>query len=527
MRSIIKKKKNILFGTLFIAIIVCTPFLFGEEGCDDGFNEVANSVNENIQNEASGGSGNNNFYGIDLTADDARGLLQLLQTHRITEEKAKELALQSAQSLYANSNARTNRSIANVSTIYYNNGEKTNARVAETEPSAFPIYIVNFANDLGFSIVGGDERLGDPVLFEAEKGTYNAEYFNDDKTNGKTSEQQVRHLFRKLIPAYVERKIEEENKIREPLLRAAVEKINARVPDSLKITLSNNPNGRENTQPIVYWQNAFIAYWYTVTYDEITASRSPLVNLQWGGPCAPYNNNLDPSGPCRGSNCDNNKLGAGSMAICEGMLAAYWRKPTTYNWSEMLSSPAYALSPAGQSEVARLIQDIYNVEGANTTCYAVDDTHLDLTFFANNNFTVPLPVSYSDALVRASLDNNRPVPITASVVLGNTINVGHFNFRSYVWLLDAYITRSTVVRFYVGPRSCLNPNPPSNCSSKGTGVYIFNPITKVRSNFGLGGIYEGYSTSGIFDTSLTSTTGNNNPVDGYPNLRIVPELHPN
>ena len=47
MKHLVKKKKNILLGILFIAIIVCTPFLFGEEGCDDGLNEVTNSVNDN------------------------------------------------------------------------------------------------------------------------------------------------------------------------------------------------------------------------------------------------------------------------------------------------------------------------------------------------------------------------------------------------------------------------------------------------------------------------------------------------
>ncbi|MDI9356712.1 MAG: hypothetical protein QM536_06805, partial [Chitinophagaceae bacterium] len=141
--------------------------------------------------------------------------------------------------------------------------------------------------------------------------------------------------------------------------------------------------------------------------------------------------------------------------------------------------------------------------------------------------TVPLPVSYSDALVRASLENNRPVPIIASSGDGsNSINVSDFNTRVYVWLLDAYITKQPVMTFSWG-RSDLCPytNPIPSCAY--SGIDTFPPITKVRSNWGLGGLWDGYSTSGIFDTSLTSTTGNNNPVDGYPNLRIVPELHPN
>ena len=51
MNYVFKKRKSILLGILFIAIMVCTPFLFGEEGCD-GLNEVANSVDQNIQNTA-------------------------------------------------------------------------------------------------------------------------------------------------------------------------------------------------------------------------------------------------------------------------------------------------------------------------------------------------------------------------------------------------------------------------------------------------------------------------------------------
>ena len=44
MKHLVKKKKNIILGILFIAIIVCTPFLFGDEGCDDGLNEVEKDV---------------------------------------------------------------------------------------------------------------------------------------------------------------------------------------------------------------------------------------------------------------------------------------------------------------------------------------------------------------------------------------------------------------------------------------------------------------------------------------------------
>ena len=31
MKHLVKKNKNILLGILFIAIIVCTPFMFGNE----------------------------------------------------------------------------------------------------------------------------------------------------------------------------------------------------------------------------------------------------------------------------------------------------------------------------------------------------------------------------------------------------------------------------------------------------------------------------------------------------------------
>ncbi|MDI9356206.1 MAG: hypothetical protein QM536_04155, partial [Chitinophagaceae bacterium] len=58
MKHLVKKKKNILLGILFVAIVVCTPFLFGEEGCDDGFHEVVNSVDQNIQNGADNNSSN-------------------------------------------------------------------------------------------------------------------------------------------------------------------------------------------------------------------------------------------------------------------------------------------------------------------------------------------------------------------------------------------------------------------------------------------------------------------------------------
>ena len=386
-------------------------------------------MDQNIQNDANN-SNVKDPYGLNLTADDMRGLLQLQKTHRITEAQAKEVALQSAQELDKNSNARTERSVSGVSTIYYSNGEKTtNARVTETDPSAFPIYVVNFANDLGFSIVGGDERLGDPVLFEAEKGNYNAEYFDDDETpeNEQTSEQKVRHLFKELIPAYIERKIEEENRIREPLLLAAIEKINAKVPDSLKIGISNNQNGREIIRHLFFDGYYYIFVEETtftidsstfhtlyenplVTHNEIIISLGPLTLTTWGQ-CIPYNNNL--SSGCWGFTCGDpdGRVSAGSMPTCEGMLAAYWERPTTYNWASMKTSPSASnLTTAGQNAVAQLIQVIHSAEGATSSCVQGTNAHLNLNFFRNNNFTVPAAVSYSDALVRASLDNRRPVP---------------------------------------------------------------------------------------------------------------------
>ncbi|MDI9357134.1 MAG: hypothetical protein QM536_08950, partial [Chitinophagaceae bacterium] len=78
-----------LLGILFIAIIVCTPFLFGEEGCDDGFHEVANSVDQNIQNDADNNSSNSS-KGIRLgkKKENSSTVVNMQQAYESLDQKA-------------------------------------------------------------------------------------------------------------------------------------------------------------------------------------------------------------------------------------------------------------------------------------------------------------------------------------------------------------------------------------------------------------------------------------------------------
>ena len=229
-----------MLGILFIAIIVCTPFLFGEEGCDDGFNEVANSVDQNIQNGASGGSSND----FGLTSAEAESLLQLNPDHSITEADAKKVAEELAQRLdeeakKSNPNSRTaSRTIAGMQVAYYTTNENPNARNTGEESETIPLYGFNYADNEGFAIVSGDERLPD-AIFYAEKG--NIETIME--------ENPAFNIIGQRLPIYVANEIKRVNDRRNAILPTAIAKINATRPLMNRLRMEDfiNKNSRTNS----------------------------------------------------------------------------------------------------------------------------------------------------------------------------------------------------------------------------------------------------------------------------------------
>ena len=275
MKHLVKKKKNILLGILFIAIIVCTPFLFGEEGCDDGLNKVANSVDENKQNNTSAGSSNDS-YG--LTNEESESLLNLQTNHKLPEKHIRNTVTQLLQ--YENNKNPNMRSAEKTissmsSTSYSYKRDIPNAR-GQFEEESIPIYLFNFKNQetdsAGFALVSGDDRLPSILIYME----------NGHLEKGKDIDNPGLYLLISITPEYIKETIRKVDSTRNVHLPIAIEKINAQSPDSLKIILPNavSKNGRTNTcdPDYIYVYTDPNSYSSNATYG---ASMGSLIPLRW------------------------------------------------------------------------------------------------------------------------------------------------------------------------------------------------------------------------------------------------------
>lgn len=207
------------------------------------------------------------------------------------------------------------------------------------------------------------------------------------------------------------------------------------------------------------------------------------------------------------------------------MLAAYWERPTTYNWASMKTNQyAHNLSATGQAEVARLMRNVGIAEGMDYQCN-VSGAWPYLNFFIqSNSYNIPrnnngsVFHAYSQSVVRGSLNYGRPIIIVGWEVSNS--NIGH------TWLLDGY-RRNTSVRSYTF----------TLYSSSGSVIHTQNvtstlsEVTKIHCNWGWDGSNNGYITNAVFDTTVSfydpnGTNSRTNSNFSY-SLTITPNIYRN
>ena len=376
--------------------------------------------------------------------------------HTISKKEAEQMAIairnlpcKNEQGLKSAKNA----SIKDVKVISRGNGLKSTIQGVDTL-----VYIVNFDNDEGFTIIAADDRVSKPVIAYIQSGRYDEEYIKEN------------------IPALADLIENSYNHIRYEISVFESKKDSLRaVADSIL---------RSGVFPKI--ENNLKAYVTGTRYVYIGEYESPiLLQTVWDQSTSPYNDSV-PVCPTTGS-----RVPAGCMATAVAQVMAYWKYPSSiyghsFDWVGMTEVPnAYFLTDNNdKKDVSYLFKLIgLNTQmnyGCNESGTTWPNTRPWLEYVLGYNVA---DFDYSWLSVYNYLSLNTPVIITAKDVLAD----GH------AWVLDGYQSV-----FYNEENYILNTD---------NGVYVVTSSTPIminyiHNNWGWGGFYNGFFQADFFCTLL-------------------------
>lgn len=274
---------------------------------------------------------NNDFNGVrQMTEDEAKAVLYSF----IDKLDQREFPLTRSSQVKINHVRKTLAS-------EFSNDLGTNVRslgAVEDVSQITPIYEFSLSDQMGndgFALVIGDKRFSE-VLAYTSQGSLSDTIFNKGLAQ-----------FMSAIPRYVNQ-------------------LNNEYNQPFEDWLCNRLSGTERYLRNVYSEAELNSLEKNTkgAWDKVEHEES-FVPVKWNQ-TAPYNNDIPLV-------CGDRKAKVGCAAVALGQIMAYHKKPKSYDWSLLLSSPTVKTIAEGESlartkEVARLMANLGEMAGTTYTC---------------------------------------------------------------------------------------------------------------------------------------------------------------
>ncbi|MCR5568129.1 MAG: C10 family peptidase [Paludibacteraceae bacterium] len=312
--------------------------------------------------------------------------------HTMSEEQAKKLAMRAESFFSGKNNGLKSASINDVIVLKKRN--KNQLKSLRELSSVIPdttAYIINFAGNNGFAVIGADDRIGDPILAYIENGNYdNSQDVNRQKViDG--------------IQQYVENAIVSFERSRDSLMLVA----EAYIRDNGIANEDFNSLKKSTLTPTLTF----------VGNKEVL----PLCKTKWGQD-SPYNDYIASE---KGA-----KYPVGCGAVATAQIMAYWQVASPLSWSEILRGPRISdLTATGKQHLQILLLFVadgckskYNLDGTSTT-------FSDCAAYLRKSNLKTSTTDYSVNTVKTALDNKCPV-----IMRGTDTQSGD----GHAWVVDGY-----------------------------------------------------------------------------------------
>ena len=317
------------------------------------------------------------------------------------------------------------------------------------------MYIVNFADDMGYALVSADYRTS-TIYALASEGSID---LSDD-----ANEPPALAVFHANAGAYYQQEIQTFNK---KLIESDCIRDEDGNPVPIHQPIISTKYGQWETMQIVY----------------------PLVPVYWGQD-APFNDNaplLD----------DGTHAAAGCVATAIAQLMAYHCYPLNYNWAELTKQTyKWGMSATARSEVAKLFRTIGdNVEmdwGKQSGAYTSNASkHFQKMGYSHTgNYQ-----EYSFDNVKLSILDGIPVIMDGFAIretytykkwfLGKKHTAYRYD-KGHAWVIDGMINRRRKVEVFTDGELTKS-------------YYQYEQL--LHCNWGWNGLYEGYYNNGAFNTN--------------------------
>jgi len=349
------------------------------------------------------------------------------------------------------------------------------------------IYIVNFADSLGFAIISADTRIDDPLIGFSGSGSLKDSIDNPGMA-----------IFLEHLEDYMQNSIIEAERQKDSLIGGIWEKLD--VETGTKAT----------SLPSVSVKLPSVS----IDPTKATGIINPLVHVEWGQE-APFNNSLKYKGCTndKGEIKNGGRVLVGCVAVAVAHIMSRWEYPTkigkySFDWKvlneytgnylprpypDMAQTYIDKASPSIINQVANLMEQIGN--GVNMD-YGCDASLSNLSKAASflkslgfslqtSQFGVPILTSYNSNDAIASMKRKEPLMMKgcAQKIIHTFLGIKYDTSyeHCHAWVIDGYLPRGT------------------------TGTNGKNQINfdddYIHNNWGWHGNDNGYYKSGIFNSN--------------------------
>ncbi len=338
-------------------------------------------------------------------------ILALRGQEKVSIEQAQQQALDAAVLFDADKTRASSRSVGKVDFLL--NDKPTRSGNAPLPDTLF--YVVNFADDAGFSIVSADKRVDGVFAFIPEG------HMRTD-----TIDNPGMAIFLGMLEDYAAAEIERTSKTQDSLLALYPQLADDPVASSGATRASSTYDVAEP------WVNS-IFY-------------GPYTTPNWGQR-KPYNNK-----------CPSECL-AGCVAIATAQAVALFNKPTTHNghtydWDNIWAyeTNKYALTTeqraAAEDDIATLVRRIgdlvnmdYGKDKSSANTQKVEKC-LETLGFNSGNYT-----SYDKEAIAASLKDGLPVICDGYSHKKTTLGIATYS-KGHAWVIDGFVRQLQVINSY-------------------------------------------------------------------------------
>ena len=402
-----KTRKNLAYFALFACLVSCSD-------------DIGISQDEPLQKQEAEKS-------LELSSHEVMVLKEMANgTTVLDQQEAANIALSIFGNPQGTNKSSIYRTIKNVEVIT-SDGEGGNKSVDGENETDTLMYVFNFENNGGYSVVSADIRVDQPILAYSTSGELEV-----------GGNEMVDENFFELAKFYINEQIEEAEARHDSLLEVVTEKVLSMYEDSLQAEeISSGNKAVTIVQKYLLTNQCYTKYTYT-----ITANVDPLLKTEWSQDM-PYNDKVakryKEKNGC--SLFDAYNVPVGCVPVAVAQIMAYWQYPNSiqgydgtinFNWQKikdvrtLLSYNDYSIS----EQIKYLLS--YVGEGMNVS-YAMNAS--STTFSKAQKYLNKLGYktsieNYSYERVVSYLKEKHPVCVSGLDAKTDT---------AHAWTADGYI----------------------------------------------------------------------------------------